>query len=274
MRLVFVLVLLAGLSFSPRAFADADTSLYILPERSHDNQMKMKVDKRPLLERYYAHSGHSMITFLGFGYSTYFLMPGLNVNTTRYFGKRHILNFEIFEWRARLFGMSIFNFEMGVNTPHAYPGDVLSFYQRGGKEKTDVVKAEGNTMWFAYKPAIKAYIPIEKWCAAVVYGGISVDLTRMWSSISSSYYKDYPEVPKQNYFLGVYGGVGFMFTPVAYLPIEIKAEYRHPLSGNIALVPQGFYLSAQLHIGNPVRKNSTNQDTETYSATNKNKLSR
>lgn len=266
MRLVFVLVLFAGLSFSPRAFADADTSLYILPERSHDNQTKMRVDKRPLLERYYAHSGHSMITILGFGYSTYFLMPGLNVNTARDFGKRHILNFEIFEWRARLFGMSIFNFEMGVNTPHAYPGDILSCYQRGGKDKTSVIKADGKTMWFAYKPAVKAYIPIEKWCAAVVYGGISVDITNVWNKITPAYYKEHPEAPEQNYFLGVYGGAGFMFTPAAYLPIEIKAEYRHPLSGNTALVPQGFYLSAQIHIGNPVYKNENNQKNDTNNA--------
>ena len=241
------------------AFVTPQPSSFILPEQSNVSHSKMKVEKRPLLQRYYDHSGRSMISLLGFGYSSYFLLPQPGVNTTQYFGKRHFLNFSLFEVRARLFGMALFNFEMGVNTPHAYPGDVLSLYQRGGQEKTDVIKAEGNTMWFAYKPALKVYIPITKWCAAEVYGGISVDMTKLWDKMFTSYYKDHPEAPEQNFFLLTYGGAGIVFTPAPSLPIELKAEYRHPLRGNTALVPQGIYLSAQLHIGNPVRKNENNQ---------------
>jgi hypothetical protein len=267
MRYVFALFLSVGLFISSHAAAQTESTTFILPkpssflqsEQEKGAQPDVKVEKRPLLQRYYDHSGRSMVSVLSVGYSTYFLIPGPGVNTTQYFGKRHILNFEIFEWRARLFGMSLFNFEMGVNTPHAYPGDVLSTLQRGGKEKTDVIKAEGNTMWFAYKPGIKVYIPVAPWCAAIVYGGVSVDLTRLWSKIATSYYKDHPEVPEQNFFLGAYGGAGFSFTTSASLPIEVKAEYRHPVMGNTALVPQGIYLTAQLHIGNPVRKNNDDQ---------------
>ncbi len=267
LRYVFALFLSVGLFISSHAAAQTESTTFILPkpssflqsEQEKGAQPDVKVEKRPLLQRYYDHSGRSMVSVLSVGYSTYFLIPGPGVNTTQYFGKRHILNFEILEWRARLFGMSLFSFEMGVNTPHAYPGDVLSTLQRGGIEKTDVIKAEGNTMWFAYKPGIKVYIPVAPWCAAIVYGGVSVDLTRLWSKIATSYYKDHPETPEQNFFLGVFGGAGFSFTPSASLPIEVKAEYRHPLKGNTALVPQGIYLSAQLHIGNPVRKNNDDQ---------------
>ena len=267
LRYVFALFLSVGLFISSHAAAQTESTTFILPkpssflqsEQEKGAQPDVKVEKRPLLQRYYDHSGRSMVSVLSVGYSTFFLIPAPGVNTTQYFGKRHFLNFEVFEWRARLFGMSLFNFEMGVNTPHAYPGDVLSTYLRGGKEKTDVIKAEGNTMWFAYKPGIKVYIPVAPWCAAIVYGGVSVDLTRLWSKIYTAYYKDHPETPEQNFFLGAYGGAGFSFTPSASLPIEVKAEYRHPLKGNTALVPQGIYLSAQLHIGNPVRKNNDGQ---------------
>lgn len=268
-RYTICLLLFAGLCLIDSAtaqtagsstFVEPQPSSFVLPAQSGVQNRKMKVEKKPLLQRYYDHSGRGMISILSFGYSTYFLLPGPDVNTMEDFGKRHILNFEVFEWRARLFGMSLFSFEMGINTPHAYPGSILSLYQRGGAGPTDVVRAEGNTMWFAYKPGIKVYIPMAKWCAAEVYGGVSVDITQLWNKIATNYYKDNPEVPVQNFFLSVYGGAGLVFTPAAALPIELKAEYRHPMMGNTALVPQGIYVCAQLHIGNPVRKNQDAQN--------------
>lgn len=266
----FVLLLFVGLMLPIYANAQTENdtkfiapqpSSFIVPEQSNEPQTKMKVDKRPLLQRYYDHSGRSMVSILSFGYSTYFNLSDPAGNPTYSFGRRHILNCEIFELRVRLFGISPFNFEMGINTPHAYPGDVLSLFQRGGTEKTDVVKADGNTMWFAYKPTIKAYIPVAKWCAIEVIGGVSADITKVWNKISINYYKNHPEVPEQNFFLTVNGGVGFVFTPSPATPIEIKAEYRHPLMGNIALVPQGIYLSAQIHLGSPIHKNDSNRQT-------------
>ena len=59
--------------------------------------------------------------------------------------------------------------------------------------------------------------------------------------------------------MGVYGGLGLMLTPAPALPIEIKAEYRNPVQGNMDIVPQGFYLSTQLHIGAPIRKTQKNK---------------
>lgn len=266
LRNVFVFILFVCLLPANTATAQTDTafvtpqpSSFILTEQGNVSNTKIKVEKRPLLQRYYDHSGRSMISIIGIGYSTYFLLPSPGVNTAQYFCKRHFLNFSLFEIRARLFGMNLINFEMGVNTPHAYPGDVLSLYERGGIEKTEVIKAEGNTMWFAYKPALKAYIPIAPWCAAEVYGGVSVDITKVWNKIVTSYYKDHPEAPEQNFFLGLYGGAGIVFTPAPSMPIELKAEYRHPIRGNIALEPQGIYLSVQLNVGSPVRKNDDTQ---------------
>jgi hypothetical protein len=115
-------------------------------------------------------------------------------------------------------------------------------------------EADARTVWFAYKPAIKFYIPCTDWLAIELYGGVEIDLTTAWSKINAEYYELNKDIPGQNYFMGAYGGLGLMFTPAPAMPIEIKAEYRHPVQGNMDIVPQGFYLSAQLHLGAPIRK--------------------
>lgn len=217
------------------------------------------VGHAPLYKRFYEYSGNSALSILSAGYSTYFLFPGEGVNTTQDLGRRHILNFSIFEWRAKLFGMSLFNFEMGINTPHEYPGDTLPQFQRGGRIESRLLPADAKTMWFAYKPAMKFYIPLGRMCALELYGGIEVDVTKLWNKINTSYYEGHSEIPEQNFFFGAYGGTGFVFTAVPALPLEIKAEYRHPVKGNKAIVPQGFYLSAQLHLTAPLRRNNTHK---------------
>ena len=88
-------------------------------------------------------------------------------------------------------------------------------------------------------------------------------MCKAWNMVNSKYYEQTyntgtgtsaAQVPEQNWFVGAYGGLGFMFTPTPYTPIELKAEYRHPLQGNTALVPQGIYISAQLHLAAPTKK--------------------
>lgn len=212
-----------------------------------------------ILHSYYRHSGSSSLSIISAGYSTYFLLPSSGMEATHDFGKRHILNFEIFEWRAKMFGMSLFNFEMGINTPRETPGDVLTMFQRGGTSEDKAVSADAKTMWFAYKPTAKIYIPIAKWCAIQLYGGVEVDVTKLWDKISTNYYASDHAIPQQNYFVSGFGGAGFMFTAVPALPLEIKAEYRHPVKGNTALVPQGIYLSAQIHLTAPIRKDKQKQ---------------
>ena len=184
---------------------------------------------------------------------------------TEFAGKRHFINFEILEWRAKLFGMQLFNFEIGVNTPGWTEGGThLTKLMSGGEyNKTGygsgLKEADIYTMWFAYKPAIKFYIPCTDWLAIELYGGVEIDLTTAWSRINPNYYKYNQDIPGKNYFLGAHGGLGLMLTPVPVLPIEIKAEYRHPIQGNLDIVPQGFYLSTQLHLGVPIRKTQKNK---------------
>ena len=66
-------------------------------------------------------------------------------------------------------------------------------------------------------------------------------------------------MPEQNFFLGAFGGMGLLFQYVPALPVEIKAEYRHPITSgtvisNENIVPQGFYLTAQVHLGAPIHR--------------------
>lgn len=216
-------------------------------------QQSTTVKHVPLRQRFYDYSGSSCLSILSVGYSTYFLFPGEGVNTMRDLGKRHLVNLSLFDWRAKLFGMSLFNFEMGINTPNEEPGSELPMFQRGGATEDKLEEADVKTMWFAYKPAVKFYIPLCKMLALQLYGGVEVDVTKLWNKLNTSYYEGNPDIPEQNFFFGAYGGTGFLITAAKVLPIEIKAEYRHPLKGNKVIVPQGFYLSAQLHLAAPIK---------------------
>ena len=225
-------------------------------------------EKETVFTRYYKHSGRNMLSILSIGYSTYFQVGPVvaaGASPTGDAFRRHLLNVELFEWRAKCFGMQMFNFEMGLNTPFVSeenPEQNRYLFERGGENADERVEATAKTMWFAYKPAVKFYIPCTKWLAIELYGGAEVDLTKMWSKINSTYYTGYHNetnqdglrIPEQNSFVGVYGGAGFMLTAVPQVPLEIKAEYRHPVKGNTALVPQGVYISAQLHLASPIKK--------------------
>lgn len=222
------------------------------------------------LQRFYDKNGKSYLSILSVGYTTFFLMPnntlgagGAALPTTEFTAKRHILNLEILEWRVGIFGMQMLNFEMGLNTPcTTASGTDLSLFMRGTGNVTTsglytdcgLAQATAKQMWFAYKPSIKFYVPVTSWLAVELYGGVEVDLTKMWSKIWASYYEGHTEYADQNYFFGAYGGAGLFFQPLRALPIEIKAEYRHPLQGNTMIVPQGFYLTAQIHLGARIRK--------------------
>ena len=222
------------------------------------------VEKETLLKRYYRHNGQNSLSIVSAGYSTYFLVgeQASFANSPAAFAfKRHILNFEVFEWRAKCFGMQMFNFEMGINTPMAgSTNNAKNIYkfERGGANSDERIEATAKTMWFAYKPAVKFYIPCTKWLAVELYGGVEVDVTQVWNFVNSSYYSaDKTEaltITKQNFFFGAYGGAGLMFTPLRQIPIELKAEYRQPLRGNTALVPQGVYISLQLHLAVATKK--------------------
>ena len=223
-------------------------------------------EKTNIFQRYYKHSGQTLVSILSMGYSTYFQVgPTIDGSPSDYTFLRNMLNFQMFEWRTRWFGMQLLNFEMGVNRPttlDGYPTRYIYEFERGGENPDERAEATGKTMWFAYKPAVKFYVPCTKWLALELYGGLEVDMTRMWSKMNRSYYtnsrefskKEGAKIPEQNFFFAMYCGAGFMFTAIPHIPLEIKAEYRCPTKGNTALVPQGIYISAQLHLAVPVKK--------------------
>ena len=222
------------------------------------NEEPKEKKKETIFTRYYKHNGQNMLSFLSFGYSTLFVLDGnLARNSADMVFKRHMLSFEAFEWRAKCFGMQLFNFEMGLNTEQNFNGPLYGGANANLQTQTivnDIQPADAKTMWFAYKPAIKFYIPCTKWMAVELYGGMEVDLCAVWSKINQSYYPVNSLIPAQNFFLSGFGGLGLMFTPTPYVPMELKAEYRHPVKGNTAIVPQGVYLSLQIHLATPTKK--------------------
>jgi len=234
-------------------------------EQPHQQSAKNQQPEEPakstsrssISQRYFKHSGHTTLTVLSIGYSTYFLVgQPAGVPSARDAFKRHMLNFQLFEFRVGYVGLQLFDFEVGLNTVYNNPtnsADYRPLHYRGGPNPTDLADADARTMWFAYKPAIKGFIPCTKWLAVELFGGIEMDLTGLWSKILPNWYTD-PNIPVQNYFFAIHCGAGLMFTGSPVLPLELKAEYRHPLSqvgartANTVLVPQGIYLTLQLNL--------------------------
>jgi hypothetical protein len=243
-----------------KAKAEAERRAQLEEERrfaASEAQMnaQQETKKENIFDRYYKHNGQEQLSILSVGYSTYFALDkGLYPSPTETFFKRHTLNFEILEWRVKCFGMQMFNFEMGLNSQEDF-GSTLERGLGGPSQNapSNITNAEFKTMWFAYKPAMKFYIPCTKWLAVELYGGIEVELSKFWATMSRSYYPD-TSIPEQNFFFGAYGGLGFMFTPTPYVPLELKAEYRHPVKGNTMIVPQGMYISLQVHLAAKTRK--------------------
>lgn len=226
----------------------------------------VEVEHLSAAKKYYKKSGDSFLSIVSVGYSTMFLMPtnaeAAGLKSTEFAFKRHLINFEIFEWRAKCFGMQLFNFEMGINTKTSdkeikdtkFP---LAQNMRGGENNTYVAANSQKEMWFAYKPAIKFYIPCAQGFALELYGGAEIELSKYWDKVAKTYYDEPKENgfnPEDNYFIGAFGGLGLVFSGIPAMPLEIKAEYRHPVQGNTEIIPQGFYLSAQLHLGAPIHK--------------------
>ena len=206
-------------------------------QNNQNNQAQQKQyfkSKSSYLQRYYDRNGRSSVSWVSAAYSTYFLYPTPEgLTSTTYAFKQHLITMEILEWRAGIIGMSFFQFEMGQP------------FQKGDLTNTVTGKteADGKTMWFAYKPGVKIYIPLGKYVALQLAGGVELDITKIWSGISKKYTYN-----PDNWFMDAYGGVGLYFTPIPQIPIELKAEYRHPVMGNKLLMPQGFYITAQVHL--------------------------
>ena len=201
---------------------------------------------------FYKHSGISYVSLMTVGYSTVFLLPNhpKGYGIAEFTGRQHFLNVSFLDFRVHFLGAEFLNFEFGVNTPgKTKNGVILPVIGCGAANNPDSIAVGSvKTMWFAWKPCIKAYIAATPWLAAEVYVGAEVDITSVWNQMMPKYYKD-PMTPVWNHFIGGFGGVGLLFAGKVAVPIELKCEYRCPSKGNMALVPEGFYLGAQFHIG-------------------------
>lgn len=250
-RLITILCLFACMPLvwagRPKNDLNSEKNLKAQQEAAQPGEV---VRKEPLLKRYYQRSGKTYFSLISFGYSTFFLLPN-NPNgygVSEFAGKRHLLNFDVFNWRVGHFGMSLFNLEMGVNNTCVTAGGDSLTTLMGGGANNDLIPAKMSTMWFAYKPTINAYIPITEWLAATIYFGMDVDLCKLMYVIRKNYYVD-ATTPTNNFHLGIIGGAGLRFTPHGQIPIDLRCEYRHPVSGNRGIIPQGVYLTAQVGFG-------------------------
>ena len=228
-----------------------------------DKSEAQENDPLAFVHRFYKRSGYSYVSLVSVGYYTPFLLPNnpQGYAITEFTGRHHYLNVSFLDFRVRLIGAELLDFEFGVNTPGMTKNGVdLPTIGRGGSTPGSIADAKFNTMWFAWKPTVKFYVPATSWLAAEVYAGAHVDITYLWSQVHKTYYKNDPLIPVQNFFVGAHVGVGLLFAGPVGVPIELKCEYRHPVSvtktvdghtftSNYALVPQGFYLGLQLHVG-------------------------
>ena len=238
-----------------KARAEAEYRAQLEAERKASSRYEEEqVEHENIFKRFYRRNGVNHFTLLSAGYTTYFYLPNSGHKAAEDAFKRHLLTLEIFEWRAKCFGMQMFNFEMGLNS--VTKGQLFEHGNaaKNGIETTGVAKE----MWFAYKPAMKFYIPCTKWLAVELYGGVEVDMTAVWSKVNKTYYEACPDVPEQNFFFAPFGGLGCVFYPVHAIPIELKAEYRHPMQikgrGNMNIIPQGVYVTAQIHLATRTKK--------------------
>ena len=216
-------------------------------------QMPVQQNYQPsIFQNYFSHNGNMMISWASVGYTTcFYLNPPAGQTTTSDAFQRHLLSFQILEYRYQYVGISVFNFEMAI----PFEKGVAGGYSRTNTDGTNVT---GKDIWFGWKPSVKFYIPCTSWLAVEAYGGCEMDFSCPFRKIN-------PLNPASddNWFVAPFGGIGLMFTPLTMMPIEVKAEYRHPVNapaphnnaatGNLSLIPQGFYLTFQIHLAHKLR---------------------
>lgn len=210
-------------------------------------------------KRYYKRSGITYVSLVSAGYSTNFLLPNnpMGYDITEFTGRQHFLNISFVDFRIHFVGAELLDFEFGVNTPGPTKHGVnLGKTGSMGCALDDenypyaIEQASLKSMWFAWKPCIKFYVPATNWLAAEVYAGAFVDITGVWDKVCRGFYTGKTiDAPQQNHFVGGFGGVGLLFAGPVAVPLELKCEYRCPSKGNKLLMPEGFYLGMQVHIG-------------------------
>ncbi len=132
-------------------------------------------------DSFYSRAGKSHLSFLSVGYA--------------YSSKNELkmLSASLLDFRARMFGASLLNFEVGIDPW---------------------------TEWYCYKPSMKVYFPVCSWMAVVLSGGVSMDCSALLERMNQSVEEELVDV-----FIVANGGVSLYFVPCKHVPIEVKAEY-------------------------------------------------
>lgn len=139
--------------------------------------------------------------------------------TYSFINRSHLVNASVLDFRTGLFGMSPICAEM-----------VVSPYR----------------LSVAYRPTINLYIPLGKNTAIVPYAGTVVDATGLGKYIV----KDFSYSMNDDFYVGAVAGIGFHLSVVRWLPMQIRAEYRHPIINTQSPFNQkSLYLSVQIYIG-------------------------
>lgn len=169
-------------------------------------------------ERFYGKAGRSSLSYLSAGY-TYDCLD-----------KKHLVEIGVLDFRYKWFGLSPLNFELGVGSVEDRQGTFCS-------------------QWLAYRPTVQFYIPLGKLMAISPYGGCAVDC----SYLGQYLIRDYEFDKANNYFMDVYGGLSLYFSFIPAIPIELRAEYRHPLVLNERdRINAGAFVSARIHFAKPI----------------------
>lgn len=215
--LTFVCTLTVAMPASAQYGTREDIPAFGGKSRSHGADP----DREKASTRFYNKAGKSSLSYLSAGY------------TFDCLDRKHLVELGVLDFRYKWFGLSPLNFELGVGSSEDRSGTFCS-------------------QWLAYRPTVQFYIPLGRLMAVSPYGGCAVDC----SYLGQYLIKDYQYDKENNYFLDVYGGVSLYFTFIPAIPIELRAEYRHPVVLNERdPLNAGAYVSARIHFAKPLGRN-------------------
>lgn len=189
-------------SYSGSSYSNSNRGETYKPSSTPSNPTG-RTGKTTPRERFYNHSGKSHLSFLSIGYA---YSPK---------NEQKLVSASLLDFRARMFGASLLNFEIGIDP---------------------------RTEWYCYKPSLKVYFPVSSWMAVVLSGGVSMDCSALLERMNQDVEEELVDV-----FMVANGGVSLYFVPSRYVPIELKAEYGQDI---ICQSPvNGLTVGICLHLG-------------------------
>lgn len=140
--------------------------------------------------------------------------------TYSFIDRQHLLTLSLLDFRTALFGFSPLAAELTI-----LPWDET----------------------VSYKPSVRLYIPLAKNFAIVPYASAAIDV----SYLGKYFVKDHDYNMSRDFHATAIAGVALNFSALTHMPVEIKAEYRHPI-----VIPaygeyhsRGAYIGVQIYFG-------------------------